>query len=163
SPWTASCCPTTAATSTCRTRTTSPPRQLTCCTRQGYRSTIGRRSSFRRRRARPRHGSQSAVMQASGRWTPSRPWPSDSRSCAGQLPCPEVAGKRRLAVDTYDGFPAFELERREAAKVAAIDTDDHDRWDWPPDVPAEGGARLATLAGPEKGRSFRVPPAALGS
>ena len=86
----------------------------------------------------------------------------DLRRVVDRLPWPDVSGKRCLDVGTYDGFLAFELERRGAAEVIAIDIDDHDRWDWPPDVRAEGGARLAELAG-EKGRGFRVAHAALGS
>jgi tRNA (mo5U34)-methyltransferase len=87
----------------------------------------------------------------------------DLRPIVEQLPWPEVTGKRCLDVGTYDGFLAFELERRGAIEVVAIDIDDHDRWDWPPDMRAEGGARLAMLAGPEKGRGFRVAHDALGS
>jgi tRNA (mo5U34)-methyltransferase len=86
----------------------------------------------------------------------------DLRPVVDRMPWPDVAGKRCLDVGTYDGFLAFELERRGAAEVIAIDIDDHDRWDWPPDVRAEGGARLAELAG-EKGRGFRVAREALGS
>ena len=87
----------------------------------------------------------------------------DLRPVVDRMPWPAVAGKRCLDVGTYDGFLAFEMERRGAAEVVAVDIDDHDRWDWPPDVRAEGGARLAELAGPEKGRGFRIAHAALGS
>src|SRR5437899_3290945 len=87
----------------------------------------------------------------------------DLRPVVDRLPWPDVDGKRCLDVGTYDGFLAFELERRGASEVVAIDIDNHDRWDWPPDMRAEGGARLAMLAGPEKGRGFRVAHDALGS
>jgi tRNA (mo5U34)-methyltransferase len=87
----------------------------------------------------------------------------DLRPIVERMPWPDVKGKRCLDVGTYDGFLAFELERRGAAEVIAIDIDDHDRWDWPPDVRATGGENLAKLAGPEKGRGFRLAKEALDS
>lgn len=87
----------------------------------------------------------------------------DMRPVAKILPWPDVRGKRCLDVGTYDGFLAFEMEKRGAAEVVAIDIDDHTKWDWPPDVRAQGGENLAKLAGPEKGRGFRIAHAALGS
>jgi tRNA (mo5U34)-methyltransferase len=42
-----------------------------------------------------------------------------------------LAGKRVLEVGTWDGFWAFELERR-GAEVVAIDLDDENDLDWPP-------------------------------
>ena len=48
-----------------------------------------------------------------------------------QLPA-SLAGKRVLVVGTWDGFWAFELERRGAAEVVAIDLDDEQELDWPP-------------------------------
>ena len=87
----------------------------------------------------------------------------DLRPIVNELPWPDVRGKRCLDVGTYDGFLAFELERRGAAEIVAIDIDDHNQWDWPPDVRATGGDNLAKLAGPEKGRGFRIASRALGS
>ena len=87
----------------------------------------------------------------------------DLRPIVDVMPWPDVRGKRCLDVGTYDGFLAFELERRGAAEVIAIDIDDHTLWDWPPDVRAIGGTGLADLAGPEKGAGFRIAAAALGS
>jgi len=43
-----------------------------------------------------------------------------------------LAGKRVLEVGTWDGFWAFEMERRGAAEVIAIDLDDERELDWPP-------------------------------
>jgi tRNA (mo5U34)-methyltransferase len=43
------------------------------------------------------------------------------RPTAVELPWPDVTGKRCLDVGTADGFWAFELERRGAAEVVAID------------------------------------------
>jgi tRNA (mo5U34)-methyltransferase len=87
----------------------------------------------------------------------------DLRPIVNLLPWPDVEGKRCLDVGTYDGFLAFELERRGAAEVVAVDIDDHSKWDWPPDVRATGGENLAKLAGPEKGKGFKIAAAALGS
>jgi tRNA (mo5U34)-methyltransferase len=44
---------------------------------------------------------------------------------------PDLHGLRCLDVATMDGFWAFELERRGAAEVVAIDIDDPDDLDWP--------------------------------
>lgn len=87
----------------------------------------------------------------------------DLRGVVDRLPWPDVSGKRCLDIGTYDGFIAFELERRGAAEVVAIDIPDHNDWDWPSAVRATGGANLAKLAGPEKGRGFRIAAEALGS
>jgi tRNA (mo5U34)-methyltransferase len=57
----------------------------------------------------------------------------DTRAAAAKVPLPErLDGLRCLDVGTWDGFWAFEMERRGAAEVVAIDIDDPDRWDWPP-------------------------------
>ena len=62
-----------------------------------------------------------------GRVTPGR-W--DTRHVASRLPWPELTGKRCLDVGTWDGFWAFEMERR-GGLVTAIDVWDPLRWDWP--------------------------------
>jgi tRNA (mo5U34)-methyltransferase len=87
----------------------------------------------------------------------------DLRSVVGKLPWPDVRGKRCLDVGTYDGFLAFELERRGAAEVVALDIPNHEDWDWPPDVRAKGPENLALIAGPERGVGFRIARDALGS
>ncbi len=43
-----------------------------------------------------------------------------------------LAGLRCLDVGTWDGFWAFEMERRGAAEVVALDLDDEAALDWPP-------------------------------
>jgi tRNA (mo5U34)-methyltransferase len=87
----------------------------------------------------------------------------DLRPIVERMPWPDVRGKRCLDVGTYDGFLAFELERRGAAEVVAIDIGSHENWDWPPDMRATGPENLARLAGPEKGASFEIAKRALGS
>jgi tRNA (mo5U34)-methyltransferase len=86
----------------------------------------------------------------------------DLRDLVARLPWPDLRGKRCLDVATYDGFFAFELERRGAAEVIATDIPDHENWDWPAAARAASGEQLAAWAG-VKGRGFEVAHAALGS
>ncbi len=80
----------------------------------------------------------------------------DLRPIVDKLPWPDVRGKRCLDVGTYDGYLAFEMERRGAKEVVAVDIADHEQWDWPPDQRAKGGEELARMAGPDKGAGFRL-------
>jgi tRNA (mo5U34)-methyltransferase len=77
------------------------------------------------------------------------------------MPWPPLAGKRCLDVGTFDGFWAFEMERRGAAEVVGIDVLDPAKWDWPvgspADVVAEVGKRKAGGVG------FEIAREALGS
>jgi tRNA (mo5U34)-methyltransferase len=86
----------------------------------------------------------------------------DLRERVDDLPWPDLEGKRCLDVGTYDGFLAFEMERRGAAEVVAVDIPSHEAWDWPADARAVGPERLAQEAG-EKGRGFEIAREALGS
>ena len=63
----------------------------------------------------------------------------DLRHALPLLPLPDVRGKRCLDVGTWDGFYAFELERRGAAEVVAVDLADLSDIDWPPEVRADPG------------------------
>jgi tRNA (mo5U34)-methyltransferase len=57
----------------------------------------------------------------------------DMRPYVGTYGIPEsLEGKRVLEVGTWDGFWAFELERRGASEVIAIDLDNEEDLDWPP-------------------------------
>lgn len=64
----------------------------------------------------------------------------------------DLTGKRCLDVGTWDGFWAFELERRGAAEVVALDLDDERELDYParrrpqsfPEEPRGSGFRLAS-------------------
>ena len=57
----------------------------------------------------------------------------DLRPVVGEYGLPDsLAGKRVLEVGTWDGFWAFEMERRGADEVIAIDLDDENELDWPP-------------------------------
>jgi tRNA (mo5U34)-methyltransferase len=91
----------------------------------------------------------------------------DTRGAVKHVPLPaDLSGMRVLEVGTWDGFWAFELERRGAASVTAIDLDDAARWDWPPRVrlaaAPHGGAEY--LAAFRRGRAgFEMAREALGS
>ena len=90
----------------------------------------------------------------------------DTRPTAPKVPMPtSLAGKRCLDVGTWDGFWAFEMERRGAASVTAIDIDDPRRWDWPPHARfGEGPGDLAYLEHFKSGaRAFGFAREALGS
>lgn len=87
----------------------------------------------------------------------------DLRPILETMPWPDVRGKRCLDVGTYDGHLAFELERRGAAEVVAIDLSDYAQWDWPVRLRERGPAGLAAIAGPEKGRGFAIAKELLGS
>lgn len=87
----------------------------------------------------------------------------DLRPIVDRLPWPDVEGKRCLDVGTYDGYLAFEMERRGAAEVLATDLAGHEDWDWPPRLRANGPGWLAEHAGPDKGAGFEIARSALGS
>ena len=56
----------------------------------------------------------------------------DARPAVQRVPIPlSLTGLRCLDVGTWDGFWAFEMERRGAAEVHAVDVPDPYRWDWP--------------------------------
>jgi tRNA (mo5U34)-methyltransferase len=86
----------------------------------------------------------------------------DHRSILAQIPLPaDLTQQRCLDVGTFNGFWAFELERRGAAEVHAVDVLDPRRWDWP--VGSEEATVTAVgerLAG---GDGFEIARRALGS
>jgi tRNA (mo5U34)-methyltransferase len=86
----------------------------------------------------------------------------DLRPIVDSLPWPDVNGMRCLDIGTYDGFLAFELERRGASEVVATDVPSHEDWDFPPAIRAGGVDLLRQIAG-EKGHGFEVAARALGS
>jgi tRNA (mo5U34)-methyltransferase len=80
----------------------------------------------------------------------------DLRPVVDRLPWPDVRGKRCLDVGTYDGFLAFELERRGAAEVVATDLPDYEDWDWELNQRERGPAYMRWVAGPNVGGGVRV-------
>lgn len=91
----------------------------------------------------------------------------DLRPSASVVPLPaSLEGKRCLDVGTWDGFWAFEMERRGASEVVAIDLDDPEAWDWPPQSRLGDAARdrLKFLDGfKSDAAGFRLAHEALGS
>lgn len=86
----------------------------------------------------------------------------DTRSVVDRLPLPvSLAGRRCLDVGTFDGFWAFELERRGASEVVAVDVLDPSAWDWPLDSPPEAIAAIGRRKA--AGRGFEIARSALGS
>lgn len=86
----------------------------------------------------------------------------DHRPIVERIPLPRsLTGARCLDVGTFNGFWAFELERRGAQEVVAIDVLDPRRWDWPVDSDETVVAKLSKrMAG---GAGFGIARAALGS
>ncbi|MHB1853784.1 MAG: class I SAM-dependent methyltransferase [Acidimicrobiales bacterium] len=96
---------------------------------------------------------------------PSGPTPGyfDTRDAPRHVPWPAgMKGARGLDVGTFDGFWAFEMERRGAAEVVALDLDDMTRIDWAYDHRRSGPERIAEW-GSERGPGFREAADALGS
>lgn len=87
----------------------------------------------------------------------------DLRPILETMPWPDVRGKRCLDVGTYDGFLAFELERRGAAEVVATDISDPSGWDWPLTTRERGTQAVADAAGGKTGMGFEIARRALGS
>ena len=86
----------------------------------------------------------------------------DLRSTADRLPWPDVTGLRCLDVATWDGFYAFELEKRGASEVLATDIASHAEWDHLPGTEDRVVEYHEAVIG-EKGRGFTVAADCLGS
>jgi tRNA (mo5U34)-methyltransferase len=80
----------------------------------------------------------------------------DLRPIVEKMPWPDVSGKRCLDVGPYDGFIAFELERRGAAEVVAADIGHPSAWDWPLRLRESGPRKLADAAGSDPGAGFKL-------
>lgn len=91
----------------------------------------------------------------------------DVRPVVPRVPMPaSLAGMRCLDVGTWDGFWAFEMERRGADEVHAVDVPDPYRWDWPARARIQesydgGKANLETIR--TNGNGFPIAAEALGS
>ena len=80
----------------------------------------------------------------------------DLRHALPLLPFPDLRGKRCLDIGTWDGFYAYEMERRGAAEVIALDLPDLADLDYPPEV---GSTRPFDPATPSQRPVGRVPAA----
>jgi tRNA (mo5U34)-methyltransferase len=104
------------------------------------------------------------IELAPGVLTPGR---VDTRPVVSRVPMPaSLSGMRCLDIGTWDGFWAFEMERRGAAEVHAVDVPDPYRWDWP----ARARIRESYDGGKEnleeirrQGNGFPIAKQALGS
>ena len=85
----------------------------------------------------------------------------DLRAAAERLLPDDLSGRRALDVGTFDGFWAFELERR-GAEVVAIDVDSLESAEWPP-LSRARLEREATSLGIELGTGFRLAAECIGS
>lgn len=85
----------------------------------------------------------------------------DTRKLAPQLPWPDLSGLRCLDVGTFDGFWAYEMERRGASEVVAIDLIDAEAWDWPTGSEDQVKETIAQRKG--AGSGFELVHEALGS
>ncbi len=83
----------------------------------------------------------------------------DHRPVLDRYPLPaDLTGMRCLDVATMDGFWAFEMERRGAASVTALDLEDPEALDWPASLRDQEKALDET-----KGERFALARRALGS
>jgi tRNA (mo5U34)-methyltransferase len=86
----------------------------------------------------------------------------DLRPVLLRVPLPEsLEGKRCLDVGTHDGFWAFEMEKRGAREVVAIDLDDPERYDYAQPAPVITDQVRAQTA--ERQEGFEIARRALGS
>ena len=84
----------------------------------------------------------------------------DHRPVLDRYPLPaDLSGKRCLDVATMDGFWAFEMERRGAASVTALDLADPEALDWPASLRADHDRSMDE----SKAERFSLAAEALGS
>jgi SAM-dependent methyltransferase len=87
----------------------------------------------------------------------------DDRSIVDRIPWPgSLEGLRCLEVGPMDGFWSFEMERRGAAEVTAVDLVDVSKQDWPFDLRAEE-LRPDYDQGARRGEGFALASKVLGS
>src|SRR3954464_2618660 len=103
-------------------------------------------------------GDRPTIELAPGVVTPGR---ADWRHVRGYVLPGDLRGRRALDVGTFDGFWAFELERR-GAEVVAIDVGAVDEAQWPP-LQRERLRERARGWDIELGRGFALASEALGS
>ena len=87
----------------------------------------------------------------------------DLRHALPVMPFPDVKGARCLDIGTWDGFYAFELERRGAAEVVAVDVPDLRDIDYPPEVRADPALDLSQTDAQPRPAGFRLLHDELGS
>src|SRR5919107_4275179 len=84
----------------------------------------------------------------------------DHRPVLDRYPIPaDLNGKRCLDVATMDGYWAYEMERRGAASVTALDLEDPEELDWPASLRATHTKEMDET----KEQRFELAKTALGS
>jgi tRNA (mo5U34)-methyltransferase len=87
----------------------------------------------------------------------------DLRKTVDRYPWPDLTGKRCLDIGTFDGYLAFEMERRGAAEVVALDVENYHQIDWPARHRERAPVELERTHGKERGRGFAIASEAYGS
>ena len=87
----------------------------------------------------------------------------DLRHALPRLPFPDLTGKRCLDIGTWDGFYAFEMERRGAREVVALDLPDLADIDYPPEVRADSTFDPSAPSDVPRQAGFHLLHEALGS
>jgi tRNA (mo5U34)-methyltransferase len=87
----------------------------------------------------------------------------DLRPIIDSMPWPDLRGKRCLDVGTWDGHLAFEMERRGASEVVAIDLQDQTQWDVPLRGRPLAAPTLEAMVGEDKAAGFTTAHRLLGS
>ncbi len=72
------------------------------------------------------------------------------------MPWPDLKGLRCLDVGPYDGFLSFEMERRGASEVIAVDIATPTDWDWPFAYRESGPPAVGQISGERTGGGFRT-------
>jgi tRNA (mo5U34)-methyltransferase len=80
----------------------------------------------------------------------------DLRHALPLMPFPDVRGKRCLDIGTWDGFYAFEMERRGATEVVAIDVPDLSDMDYPPAIRDDATLDLSQSNNKPRSAGFRL-------
>jgi SAM-dependent methyltransferase len=80
----------------------------------------------------------------------------DLRHALPLLPFPDLRGLRCLDIGTWDGFYAYEMERRGAAEVVAIDVPDLADLDYPPEVRLDASFDDGHATKQERSAGFRL-------
>lgn len=80
----------------------------------------------------------------------------DLRHALPLIPFPDLTGKRCLDIGTWDGFYAYEMERRGAAEVVALDVPDLAGIDYPPEVLAQPGFDPRRVGDQPRPAGFRL-------
>lgn len=78
----------------------------------------------------------------------------DLRHALELMPFPDVRGKRCLDVGTWDGFYAYEMERRGAEEVVALDIEDLADIDYPPEIRASSDHDLSQTSSQRRSAGF---------